>query len=129
MHKINFITHFFFKILQRNKTCCFGLFGPARPDTPKMMVPIWRNLWYLSAGEKSTLSFTFSLRYCEDIVKACYFRYLGHAWLHTPKVIYYQFNENLTPMFSWRYCKDMQTSYFEYFELVWLNTPKLIVST
>ena len=33
-------TDFFLKILQRNKTCYFGLFGPARPDTPKMTVPI-----------------------------------------------------------------------------------------
>ena len=34
--------------------------------TPKMIVSISRNLSCLFAGNKSTLSFTFSLRYCKD---------------------------------------------------------------
>ena len=29
-----------------------------------MIVSIWRNLWYLSAGQKSSSFFLFSLRYC-----------------------------------------------------------------
>ena len=34
-----------------------------------MIVSIWRSLWCLSAGKKSTSSFTFSFRYCKYITK------------------------------------------------------------
>ena len=33
------------------------------------MVSIWRNLWCLSAGQKSSSSLMFSLGYCTDIAK------------------------------------------------------------
>ena len=60
-------------------------FGHAWPHTSKMIVSIWRKLWWLSAGQKSTLSFMFFLRYCKDR-KTYYFEYFGHAWLCTPNV-------------------------------------------
>ena len=64
MQKINFTTHFFLKILQRNsKNCFFGWFGHGWPHTLKMLGSVWRNLLRL-AGQKSTSFFTFSLRYC-----------------------------------------------------------------
>ena len=61
--KINFITHFFLKILQRNsKLVILGnLSMPGH--TPKMIVSIWGNIWHLSAGKKSCSSFTFSVSY------------------------------------------------------------------
>ena len=63
MQAINFITHFFLKILQRNsKLVILGnLSMPGH--TSKMIVSIWGNIWHLSAGKKSTSSFTFSLSY------------------------------------------------------------------
>ena len=33
-----------------------------------MIIAIWRNLWRLSVGKRSSSSFTFSLRYYKDIV-------------------------------------------------------------
>ena len=63
MQKINFITHFFLKILQKNsKLVILGNLGMPG-HTPKMIVSIWGNIWHLSAGKKSTSSFTFSLSY------------------------------------------------------------------
>ena len=71
MQKINFITHFFLKIFQRNsKLVILGNLDMSG-HTPKMIVSIWGNIWYLSAGKKATPSFTFSLShffYCKDIV-------------------------------------------------------------
>ena len=63
MQKINFITHFFLKILKRNgKLVILGnLSMPGH--TPKMVVSVWGNIRHLSAGKKSTSSFTFSLSY------------------------------------------------------------------
>ena len=51
-----------------------------------MIASTWRNLWCLSAGKKSTLSFTFSLRYSKDL-QTSYFGYFGHAWLSTRNLI------------------------------------------
>ena len=56
MQKINFTTHFFLNILQRNsKLVILGNLG-MQGHTPKMMVSIW----HLSAGKKLTSSLTFS---------------------------------------------------------------------
>ena len=49
------------------QTCYFGQFEYAWPHTPKMIISIWRNLWYLFAGKKSS-SFKFYLRYCKVII-------------------------------------------------------------
>ena len=61
--KINFFTHFFLKIMQRNsKLVILGnLSMPGH--APKMIVSIWGNIWHLSAGKKSASSFTFSLSF------------------------------------------------------------------
>ena len=87
-----------------------------------MIVSIWRNLWCLSAGKKSTLHFTFSLRYCKDTVNLL-------LWVFTPKVILSTCRKLLclsagekstsSPMLFWIYCKDMQISYFGYFRHAW----------
>ena len=88
MQKINFITHLFLKILQRNsKLVILGnLSMPGH--TPKIIASIWGNIWHLSAGKKSPSSFTFSLSYLfiSKTLKTC-FGYFGHAWLCTAKVI------------------------------------------
>ena len=54
--------------------------------TPKMIIRIWKNI--LSAGKKSSSSFTFSLSYffIAKILWSC-FGYLGHARLCKPNVI------------------------------------------
>ena len=71
MQKINSITQFFLKILQRNsKLVILGTLG--MPGyTPKMILTIWSKLLCLSAQKKTT----------------CCFGYFRHAWLRTSKVI------------------------------------------
>ena len=55
VQKINFIAQFFLKILQRNsKPAILGnLDMSGHTHTPKVTVPIWRNLWCLSACKKN----------------------------------------------------------------------------
>ena len=45
-----------------------------------MILSIWRNLWSLFVGKKSTSSFTFSLRYWQDIVNKLYDPFLLEIW-------------------------------------------------
>ena len=90
-----------------------------------MIVSIWRNLWCLSAEHPS---FTFSLRYCKDIANLLFWVLWACLAMHT--FVYLTVKKStLSPMFSWRYCKCMQTSYFGYFGYVWLRKPKITVST
>ena len=57
LQKINFITHCFLKILQRNsKLVILGNLGMPG-HTLKMIVSIWGNHWRLSAGKKLPSSF------------------------------------------------------------------------
>ena len=96
--KINFITHFFLKILPRNcfpwdtakalqakllQACSFGYFGHVWPGTPKVIPSIYRKLSCLFAGKKSASSPHFFWRHCEDM--QTYFGHFGHAWQCTPK--------------------------------------------
>ena len=56
VQKINFITHFFLKILQRNsKLAILGNFGHAWQHKPKLIVSIWRNLCRLYADKNIKL--------------------------------------------------------------------------
>ena len=90
----------------------------------------------MSAGKKSTASFTLSLRYCKDIVN--FFEYFEHPWLCTRKVILSPCRKHLflstskkstlLLMLFWRYHKDMQT-YFGCMGHAKLDTPKMIIST
>ena len=48
-----------------------------------MVLSIWRNLWPFSAGKKSTSSFTFSLRYCKDIVNMLFWVLWAYLVKHT----------------------------------------------
>ena len=135
MQKINCITHYFLKMLQRN--LLFWLIWHAWPHTPKMIVSLWRNLQRLSSGKKSTSSFTLSLTYCKDFVNLL-FGYFGHVLLCIPKVILSSCRKSLclsaskkstsSPMLLWRYSKDVKT-YFGYFGDAWSHSPKMIVST
>ena len=50
-----------------------------------MIVSIWRNLWCLSAGKKSTSSFTFSWD-IPNLLQICYIGHFGNIWLRTPKM-------------------------------------------
>ena len=135
--KINFITYFFLKLLQRNgKLAVFGHLGLSGPS--KMIVSIWRNFSWLSSTKTSTSFFPCSLRYAK-ISQNFYFGYFGQGWLLIPKVIlslcrkllYLSAGKRTTSshIFFWRYCKAMQTSYFRYFGHAWLRTPKMIIPT
>ena len=65
MQKINFITHFFLKILQRNsKLIILGNLGMA-DHTPKTIVSIW-NIWHLFWH--LLIIFLELFFYCKDIV-------------------------------------------------------------
>ena len=82
MQKINLITHFFLKILQRNKLLILGNFSISG-HTTKMIVSIWRNFW---CSKNQLHPFCFLLDIMK-ILQTCYFGPFEHAWLCTPKVI------------------------------------------
>ena len=134
MQKLNFITHFFLKILQGNsRLVILGNLGMPG-HTCKMIVSIWRIFdVYLQAKNFSRFP-----RDISKILQTCYFGYFGQVWLHTSKILspcrklsYLSAGKRTTstPQFSRRYCKDMQTSYFGYFGHVWIRTPKMVIST
>ena len=95
-------------------------------------------IWGLSASKKSTSSFSFSSRYCKDIVKFMFWILWPRLALHNQSdtinlletfvFICRQKSTSSTKLF-WRYCQDTQTSYFGYFGHAWLHKPKMIVST
>ena len=93
----------------------------------------WKNLWCLSA---KTSSFAFSLRYCKLVILGT-LDMPGYAHLKMIVSTYRKLlcltskKSTLSPMFSWRYCKDMYINffYFGYFGNVWLRKPKIIVLT
>ena len=113
-------------------------FGHAWAHTPKMIVSIWRNLWCLSSGKKSTSSFTFCLRYSIDIANLLFWVLWVCLATHTQSdtinlkktsaCIFIQKNQLHSPHFSGDIAKVMPTSYFQYFGHAWLRTPKLIAS-
>ena len=107
--KINFILHIFFEILQ---TCYFGYSGHAWLRTPKVILSPCRKLSCLSADKNSTSSFgwdiakisklitlstlgslsacknvtssfTFSMRYCKDIVNLLFWVFCTCLAAHT----------------------------------------------
>ena len=106
------------------------------PHTAKMIISIWRNLWFFSACKKSTSFFTFL-----KILQTCYFWYFGQAWLHTSKMIlppwrkpsYLSGGKKIqttsSSMFFILVLQNMQISYFRYFGHAWLDTPNMIKST
>ena len=131
MQKINFITQFFLKILQRNSKLVFWV--------------IWASLATHTWNGNRNLKKPFTV-ICRQKIK-----FILHAFLEilqrycklivTNPKWYYQLVENFlvyfqakkqlhsSPVLFWRYCKNMQTSYFGYFGRVWLHTPKMTVST
>ena len=125
--KIN-VTHFFLKMLQRNskKTCYFEQSGHVWPHKPKMIVSFWRHLWRLSAGKKSTSSFTLPLRYCKYIANL-FFWVLSTCRKFSRLSTSKKSTSSLT--FFWRYRIDMQISYFGYLGHTCLCTLKMKVST
>ena len=56
-----------YDIAKKPQTCYFGHFGHIWSHTNKTIISIWRNIWCYSASKKVTSSFTFSLRYYNDI--------------------------------------------------------------
>ena len=104
--------------------------------TSKMIVPLWRNLWQLSAGKNQLHSLCFPdilQRYCKFVVLGT----LGMPGYAHPKW-YHQYEETFMficrqkiisyPMLFRKYCKVMQT-YFGYFGHAWFCTAKMIIST
>ena len=76
VRKINFITHFFLKILQRNsKLVIFGSLG-MHGHAPKMIISVWRNLCCLSASKNNLQSSHFSWD-IPKILQIYYFGYFG----------------------------------------------------
>ena len=78
--KVNFITHFFLRILQQNsKLVTLGNLG-----IPGSTYLNWYCSINLKKGKKSTSHFSKDIA---KILQACYFGYFGHARLHIAKVI------------------------------------------
>ena len=133
MQKTNFMTHFFFKILQRNsKIVILGNLG--MPDHTYLK---WQyqfeetfDVYLLAKNQLHPSHFPWDIA---KILQTCYFWYFGHACLHILKVTlspcrklscYLQAENQLhSSRFSEDIdCKGMQT-YFGYFEHAWLHTP------
>ena len=85
--KSNFIVHVFLEILKR---CCklviLGTLGMLGYAHPKWYYQLGANVSVYLQGKKEFNRPCFSGD-IEKIFQACYFRYSGHAWLRTPKVI------------------------------------------
>ena len=85
IQKINFVTYFFLKMLQRNnKLVILGNLGMPGNTHLKQQNQFKEIFGAYLQAKKSTSSFTFSLRYCKDM-KTSYFVYFGHTWLRTTK--------------------------------------------
>ena len=96
--------------------------GHAWAHTPKMVVSIWRNLWCLSSGKKSTSSFTFCLRYCIDIANllfwvlwVCLATDTQSDTINLKKTSAFIFIQkiNFVPNIFWKYCKDNANFLFQ----------------
>ena len=61
--KINFTPMHFGRYCKDMQAPYFGYFEDARLATPRMIISTCRKLWFLSASQKQTSSFTFFLRY------------------------------------------------------------------
>ena len=61
--KINFTPMHFWRYCKDMQTPYFGYFEDAWLATPRMIISTCRKLWFLSASQKQTSSFTFFLRY------------------------------------------------------------------
>ena len=72
-----------YDIAKKQQTCYFGHFGHIWSHTNQTIVSIWRDLLCLSASKKVTSSFTFSLRYCNDIAKLLLLVLWGILATHT----------------------------------------------
>ena len=96
MQKISFFSNFFLKILQRNsKLVTLGNLGMPCP--------------------KSTSSPTFFWKYWKDM-QTFYFRYFGHAWLRTPKMIVPTYRK-LWCLFACQKYTSSFTSFLRYYIL------------
>ena len=137
MQQINFITHLFLKILQRNSKLNI-LGNSSKPRyTLNDSINLKKSLMFIC---KRKTNFILSI-FLEILQWYCKFVILGT--LHKPAYAHLKWYQHLvelsylsagkrailSPMFFYKYCKDMQTSYFEYFRHVWLYTPKMIKST
>ena len=137
MQKINFITHFFRKVLQRNNQFVILSDFSMSAYTPKMIVSFWRKFWCLSAVKKSFSSFMLSLGYCKDIADllwvlgTCLATHTQSDTIKCRKLSCFSADKKScsSSIFFWRYWKHIQTSYFWHFGHAWLRTPKMTVST
>ena len=123
MQKINFISQFFLKILQRNSKVVI-LRNLAMPGHTHLK---WQHYFeeifnvYLQAKNELhsshfpwDIAIYYKLFSLGTLGKACYTD-LKYYHLVENFRIYLQAKKQFNPMFFWRYCIDMQTSYFRYF--------------
>ena len=137
--KINFMTTFFLKVLQKNSK----LFWGGNLDMPGYTHLKWYHQFketcdvYLQGKINMILQVFLEIlqRYCKFINLGT----LGIPGYPNPKW-YYQLVENFcvylqakkstsSHTFFWRYCKEIHNSYFGYFRHAKLRTPKMILST
>ena len=114
-----------------------GNMGMPGNNRSKMIVSLWRNLRRLSAGKKSTSSFTFYLTYllqrsCKPVVLGTlsmpgYAHYKWYYHLIENFYVYLQAKNQLhPPCFYGDIAKIWNL--FGYFGHVWLHSPKMTVS-
>ena len=115
--KTKFILHIFLEILQ---VYCFGYFGHAWMNKPKVILSTCRKASCLFPGKKSTSSPMLYWRYCKDM-QTSYFGYFGHAWLHTPKTI----KSTCTSLWCVSVCKKQTSSLTSFLRYYILKNPAI----
>ena len=102
-----------------------------------MVVSLWRNLQHLSAGKKSTSSFTFSLtyllqRYCKPVVLGTLSMpgYTHHKWYYHLVENFYVYLQAKNHLHPYAFMEILQRyeTYFGYFGHAWLHSHIMIVS-
>ena len=79
MQKIDFITHFFLKILQRNsKLVILGNLGMSGHTQLNDNINLKKHLMFICKQKINFICHSFL-----EILQTCYFGYFEHAWLHT----------------------------------------------
>ena len=139
MQKVNFITHFFLKILQRNsKLVILGNLGMPGHTHLKWEYEFEEifDAYLQAKNQLHSSCFPWDI---SKILQTFCFGYFRQAWLHKPKMILWpcrnalvficRKKNNFIPHVFLETLQGCANSYFGYFEHAWIRTPKMIIST
>ena len=107
--KINFTTHFFYKILQRSNTLVISDNLAMSSNTYLKRQYQFEETFdfYLEKNQPYLSHSSFNISNIAKIQQTCYFGYFEHAWSSTIWCLLTNIKSTSSPMFFWRYCKVM----------------------